>query len=401
MIKILYITPFLPYDYLTHAGGQTFNYYIKQLAKSGKFEINIVSIIANDIESDAEEYGITVWRKSEKKRRFRKIFNLGFRYNPCHKYGNLKRNTEMSDLYSLLREMNRQGIQPDIIINEWTQMLLGIKKYKEIFPQAYFVASEHDVTYLRYYREIEAGNKWHFKFLRKLSYVNMRKRELKCLEQCDLIKTHNIKDKELLIKDGVTNVKISPLVAFYHNYETFNYNPNSNKVIFYGAMSRPENYEAALWFENEVLPLLKDTGIQFVIIGGNPSKKLYDNKLPNVIITGYVDNLKSYFEDALCMVVPLKLGAGIKVKVLEAMSAGIPVLTNEIGIEGIHAQNYVDYIYCNQPNDYNLQIRKLLNNQKLCQYISHNGRVLLKENFNIEKSACQYVKELDSAIEKR
>ena len=73
---------------------------------------------------------------------------------------------------------------------------------------------------------------------------------------------------------------------------------------------------------------------------------------PDVItVTGFVKEISKYFEQSLCLVAPLVLGAGIKIKVLEAMSAGLPVLTNQIGIEGIPAQNGIHYYYCERPQE--------------------------------------------------
>lgn len=394
MIDVLYITPFLPYDYLPHAGGQTYNYYIKQLAKCDKLRITVACIASDTTPNDAEAYGIKVYTFQPKIRNFGRIVNLGFKYNPFHKYGNLKRNTEMDDFVILLRRLKEEGYRPDVAILEWTQMLLGISRFKAIFPRVHFVASEHDVTYLRYYREIDGSNKWNSKTIRRISFENMKRRELQCLQCCDLIKTHNIKDKDLLVSDGIRNEIISPLVAFFHNYENLRYSYQSRNIIFYGAMSRPDNYEAAIWFIEYVMPKLQNLGIRFIVIGGNPIQKLLEKGCKNVIITGYVDDISSYFQDALCMVAPLKLGAGIKVKVLEAMSAGIPVLTNDIGIEGIPAKSEVNYMRCDSIKDYVENIKILLSNKEVAVNISNNSRQLITENFNYAKSAEIYCDEL-------
>lgn len=394
MIDVLYITPFLPYDYLPHAGGQTYNYYIKQLAKCDKLSITVACIASDSTPNDAGTYGIKVCTVQPKIRHFGKIVNLSFKYNPFHKYGNLKRNTEIDDIVMLLRRLKEEGYKPNVAILEWTQMLLGISRFNTVFPKAHFVASEHDVTYLRYYREIDGSNKWNSKIIRKNSFENMKSRELKCLQLCDLIKTHNVKDKDLLVGDGIKNEIISPLVAFFHNYENVRYDHQSRNIIFYGAMSRPENYEAAIWFIDHVMPKLQDVSIRFVVIGGNPIHKLLEKGCKNVIITGYVDDISPYFQDALCMVAPLKLGAGIKVKVLEAMSAGIPVLTNDIGIEGIPAASEVNYMKCDSIEDYVDSIKILISNKEVAINLSNNSRQLITENFNYAKSAEIYCDEL-------
>jgi len=130
-----------------------------------------------------------------------------------------------------------------------------------------------------------------------------------------------------------------------------------------GAMGRIENGLTAIWYIEKVMPELSDTNVRFIIAGSHPSEKLRSYANERVVVTGFVDSIDEYFEKSLYFVAPLVLGAGIKVKVLEALSSGIPVLTNEIGIEGIPAQNKKHYLFCKQPEDYAEAIHKILDGQ--------------------------------------
>ena len=135
-------------------------------------------------------------------------------------------------------------------------------------------------------------------------------------------------------------------------------------MLFYGAMARPENYKSAIWFIENVMPLLSDLDVRFVIVGARPDKSLLTYASDKVEITGFMDKVDPYFERCLCLVAPLVLGAGVKVKILEAMSSGIPVVTNHIGIEGIYAENGKHYIHCEAPEEYAECIHKLVNDIK-------------------------------------
>lgn len=90
----------------------------------------------------------------------------------------------------------------------------------------------------------------------------------------------------------------------------------------------------------------------------------------------------------MCMVAPLVLGAGIKVKIIEALSSGIPVLTNEIGIEGIHAETGRDYLLCRTPEEYAEAIQKAANGK--LDSIGENGRRFVSTEFNVEGSIENY-----------
>lgn len=111
------------------------------------------------------------------------------------------------------------------------------------------------------------------------------------------------------------------------------------KAVFLGALGRVENREAVKWIREHLAPrLLGGTlPVQFLVIGDDPSKKLRLNAPPNMRFTGYIEDLGAVFSQCHLAVLPLFEGAGVKVKVLESLAAGLPVITTAIGAEGIPA----------------------------------------------------------------
>ena len=159
-------------------------------------------------------------------------------------------------------------------------------------------------------------------------------------------------------------------------------------------MNRIENSGAAMWFIKNVMPRLSDCDIRFVVVGNKPPKELLDLQSDRIIVTGYVEDVVTYFSGAMCLVAPLLLGAGIKVKIIEALSAGVPVLTNDIGIEGIDAENGVHYFHCTEPIDYENVVRRLL--QKKIDIVGVTGaaRALIEERYNLQESFEAYSERL-------
>ena len=92
----------------------------------------------------------------------------------------------------------------------------------------------------------------------------------------------------------------------------------------------------------------------------------------------------------------MRLGAGIKVKVLEAMSAGVPVLTNDIGIEGIGCRNGREYWHCQRAEEYADRILWMEEHTCEAAKIAENGRKYIEENFDLEKK--YGYSELDSML---
>ena len=96
----------------------------------------------------------------------------------------------------------------------------------------------------------------------------------------------------------------------------------------------------------------------------------------------------------MCLVAPLVLGAGIKVKILEALSSGIPVITNDIGIEGIPAQSGCEYIHCIKPEEYAKAIREIYTGAIDINLMAFNAKKFM-QRYSLEKSLSLYQNKLE------
>ena len=172
-------------------------------------------------------------------------------------------------------------------------------------------------------------------------------------------------------------------MPYFDDYSEVQRKIEGRDILFFGAMSREENYLSAIWFVDNVMPKLQELNVRFLIAGSNPPEILKKKESKAVKILGYTSDMAKYFSSCICLVAPLKLGAGIKVKILEAMSAGIPVLTNEIGIEGIEAVNEKEYILCSSPDEYADSIRRLLSDRHLGEELSLNSKRFIKKKYHM------------------
>jgi glycosyltransferase involved in cell wall biosynthesis len=218
-------------------------------------------------------------------------------------------------------------------------MALHFPMIFKIFPKAKYCAVEQDVTFLRLEREYKTESSFLRYHIMKFRYRYIKKKEISVLSKFDVVFTFNQKDKNLL--ENLNNVEVvSPYfqkILFSEN------NDRKNIILFYGNMSRTENYLASIWFIENVFPYLFGMDLKFVILGANPNQILYKYQTHNILITGYQKDISVWFQKALCLVAPLELGAGIKIKVLEALSAGVPVLCSDIASEGIDINDTIEY----------------------------------------------------------
>ena len=302
-------------------------------------------------------------------------------------------------LMKRLNQLKESGYSPDVVVMEWTDIVLLVSKIQKLFPNAKYVASEHDVSFLGARRRYEIAQGQKRKKL-QLKYELLKKQELEALHCCNLVVPHNEKDKQLLLDHGIPSEKIFTLTAYYHSMCDISRREINNDILFWGAMYREENYGAVLWFIEHVMPLLGDTDVRFVVAGNRPPEMLKKKANDRIIITGFVEDVMPYFAHSLCFVAPLKLGAGIKVKILEAMSAGIPILTNDIGIEGVPATHGVEYFHCTTPEDYANTIRAMLAQNPDVAKMEAAQRMLIDKHFDLQASKNAYVNKLNSIMQK-
>ncbi len=391
-MNILYIAMCAPYSTVSHAGGQTLNYYINKMANDKTVVVDLMTYCTEEIVSklydDLKNINVhLIIRHYNLKNIVRDILSLNSKINPFYKYCNLMTWNASDLLLRSLEKLRNKGYKPDTIIMEWTQITLQIDEIMRIFPDAKYVASEHDVTFLAMQRKAEYEKNPIKKLYKNLQAQNTCKREINALHKCDLVITHNEKDKQLLTMYGLNEKTIFSLVPYFHQSQ-IEYHRTNNDILFFGYMRRNENVIAAKWFIDNVMPLISDLPCRFIVIGGGINEDIKSWANNRVIITGYVPTIDDYFAHAMCFVSPLLLGAGIKVKVLEALYTGIPVLTNSIGIEGIPAEKDIDYYHCELAEDYERIIRKLFH-YKLNQ-IYASGKKFMEKQFSLDNSFEQY-----------
>lgn len=170
-----------------------------------------------------------------------------------------------------------------------------------------------------------------------------------------------------------------------------------NSISFLGAMNVAHNETAALYFCENVLPLIKEKipDIKLYIIGGGVTEKIRKLETKNVIVTGRVDDVRNYLLKTQVFICPLLFGSGIKTKNLEAMALGIPVVTSTIGAESIDAVNGKDWIVCDGIHEIKDAIIKILNTDSLQETLSNNGQNYIINNFTWENVMKNWKKVFD------
>jgi glycosyltransferase involved in cell wall biosynthesis len=148
--------------------------------------------------------------------------------------------------------------------------------------------------------------------------------------------------------------------------------PTTRQIIFVAGFGHPPNEEAAIWFVREVLPLIisQVRGASLAIIGSNPTAKVRALAGDAVSIHGNVSDevLADWYDQARVAVVPLLCGAGVKLKVVEALRAGVPLVTTPVGAQGLTGIEHVAAIE-RQPDRFADAVSTLLVEDALWQRV--------------------------------
>lgn len=155
-----------------------------------------------------------------------------------------------------------------------------------------------------------------------------------------------------------------------------------NSIVHLGAMDWKPNTEGISWFLQNVHPQLEDEDITIYIAGKNMPKKYFNYVSPNTVIEGAVKNAKNYIKNKEVVFVPLLSGSGVRIKILESMALGIPVVSTRKGAEGIPYTDRKNIFIANSPLEFKNALCILIQNKQLAAQIGKEGQRLIQEHFS-------------------
>jgi len=155
-------------------------------------------------------------------------------------------------------------------------------------------------------------------------------------------------------------------------------------VLFMGRMDYHANIDAAVHFVRTTWPLIRGRRpeLRLVIVGANPSQAVQALRSDNVVVTGTVDDVRPYYRNALASVVPLRVGGGTRLKVLEAMAAGTPVVSSTLGAEGLAVTDGNDILIADSPESMANAVVSLQTGSPQWQNMIANARRLVRARYD-------------------
>lgn len=251
------------------------------------------------------------------------------------------------------------------------------------------VLTEHNIESQILYRAALAERNILKKLYLYYQYLKLRRYEISACKQFDRVVTVSEEDKRFLVRfideDKISVVPNGVDTEYFKLTTPNSLLPTEQSIVFTGSMDWLPNIDAVKYFCKDILPLIweKKNNLKFYIVGRNAPKDIIalgknDNR---IIVTGSVEDVRPYMEKASVFVVPLRIGGGTRLKILEAMAMEKAVISTSIGCEGLEVIDEKDIIIADGPDKFADKVLMLLDNKEMREEMGKHGRQLVEEKY--------------------
>lgn len=304
---------------------------------------------------------------------------------------------ERDDLSEMRNVVNQiiQSEQIEVIHADQLTMAQFAMQPDKNQPWPTTIFDAHNAVWTIVNRTQESTN-WLLKPVLALEAKRVFRHEGEILTRFDHILAVSEPDKIALLqtktKDGfekslASKISVIPIAVDTEELKPIQRKKGSKNIFTMGTLHYPPNADGIRWFSKNIFPLIQKRlpEVSLTITGKNPPSDFIQMAEQNpeaIRVTGYVPDLTPYFEEAAMLVVPVRAGGGIRVRILEAFARAIPVVTTSVGLEGIEAQPGVDVLVEDDEKSFANAVVDLINNPKLQDQLAQNGRKVAEKRYD-------------------
>jgi len=226
-------------------------------------------------------------------------------------------------------------------------------------------------------------------------WQKMRRFEREMCRRFDSVIAVSVEDREQMKNEyGAQAVFDVPTGVDVEFFRPSGKTPQRHSLVFTGSMDWLPNDDAIRYFTREIMPLIKSKvpDVTLTVVGRNPAPALVDlsKEDPSLIITGRVDDVRPYMENAAAYIVPLRIGGGTRLKIFEAMAMEKPLISTRIGAEGLPLTNGVELLLADEPATFADAVVRVLNDDGYAKELGQRAATVVRENFGWRQVSEQF-----------
>ena len=198
----------------------------------------------------------------------------------------------------------------------------------------------------------------------------------------------SLQDQELIY-----HVKREEIAIIPNGIDTHFFSPDSKikkkyTLLFNGNMQYQPNVKSAIYIVTHILPLVKEKipGVSLLISGTSPTKEVQELASDAVTVSGWMDDIRDAYNQAIIFIAPMQIGTGLQNKLLEAMAMEMPCVTSKLANNALNAKTNDEILIGNSKEEYAELIIKLINDSSKREALGKNGQTYVRNNFNWETS---------------
>lgn len=197
------------------------------------------------------------------------------------------------------------------------------------------------------------------------------------------------------------NLLVVPNCVDLDMYLDLHSEPHPARLIFTGSFRYSANYEAMRWFVKKVFPLVlaRKPDAELVITGDHAGLPLPSER--NISLTGHLEDIRGEIGASAVAIAPLLSGGGTRLKILEAMAVGTPVVATSKGVEGLDVRNGEHLWIADDPEEFSARILCLFDDDGMRREMAGHARSLVAEKYDWGRVLPGYIQFIDSLVKKQ
>ncbi|HTA91621.1 MAG TPA: glycosyltransferase [Polyangiaceae bacterium] len=288
-----------------------------------------------------------------------------------------------ADFQAKLDQMLR-ATQYDVVQVEFAQMAaFHFAAHSRSGP--IFVLDEHNIEFDILRRTARAKGELSRHLYNALNWRKLAREERTAWRRFDGVSLTSRRDEELILSEYPSaHTAVVPNGVDVSEFSPVEGAAEREMLLFFGAINYHPNHDGVVYFIDEVFPKirLKHPNARFCILGPGARQSVLDRQGNGVEVLGMVDDVGPYIDRAAAVVVPLRLGGGTRLKIVEALSKGKPVVSTRLGAEGIDVVHDQHLLLADDPQEFANQVSRVLTDAALALRLGKAGRELMEQKYS-------------------